>query len=735
MEARTKAKARLSNEMAKLGRRNERLEKSTSRLKKAVQELQRAEEAKKAILEALPDLMFRISREGVFLDYSAPKLDDLILPPHKFLGRKVTEVLSPELAQLIMDRIEQAAQTGHLQVFECPISQEGQTQYWEGRLTRCGKDQFLAICRNITDQRKSEESLRVSEEFNRRLAEESPVGILCLDRTGTITYENPTLARMLGVSEGTKSPGMGRNILELQTIQEAGAVPLIERALAGETIAGEIFEYRSLLGREVSLEAYSSPLKDKQGRPEGAIVTILNITGEKKADKIRHSIYKISEAAHSTRNLDELFHSIHRTIEDLMPAKNFYIALYDHDTGILSFPYFIDEYDEAPAPQKLGRGLTEYVLRLGEPLLVSPEVFEELEKKGEVESIGPPSIDWLGIPLKKEEETIGVLVVQSYTAGTRYGEEDRNILKFVSSQVAMAIQRKLTEDALRQSEERFRSLVQNSSDIITVLQADGTISYESPSIERILGYRPEDLVGKNIVEFVHPDDISRVQSLLWEEIQRPDLSVVGEFRFRHANGSWVYIESSGKNRLDDSVIQGVVINSRDITERKRAEETLRSLSLTDDLTGLYNRRGFMTLAEQQWKLAKRLNSRMLLLFADIDDLKTINDTRGHQEGDQALMETANLLKEAFRESDIIARVGGDEFVVLTMGAPEENVEVITTRLQTKLAARNAQGDLPFQLEISTGAACYDPENPYSIEEMLAQTDGLMYAQKRGKYGR
>jgi len=735
MEARTKSKAQLSNELARLVRRNERLEKSIARLRQAARELRRAEESEKAILEALPDLMFRFDREGVFLDFSSPNLNDLILPPKDFLGRKAADVLPSELAQVIMDRIGQVSQTGRLQVFEYQVSQAGQTQYWEGRLAKCGENQFLAICRNITERKDSEESLRASEEFNRRLVEESPVGILCLDRTGTITYENPALARMLGVPEGTKSPALGKNILDLQPIREAGAVPLLERALAGETIAGEVFDYRSLFGREASLEAYSTALKDKQGRPEGTIVTILNITGQEKAEKIRHSIYKISEAAHSTRNLEELFRSIHRTIEELMPAKNFYIALYDHECGILSFPYFIDEYDQTPSPKKLGRGLTEYVLRTGEPLLASPEVFEELEKKGEVESIGAPSIDWLGVPLKKGDEAIGVLVVQSYTAGIRFGKEDKNILRFVSSQVAMAIQRKLAEDALRQSEERFRSLVQNSSDIITILQPDGTISYQSPSLERILGYRPEELVGKNVVEFIHPEDVPRIQSIISEGIQRPGFSVVVEVRFRHAKGSWVYIESSGKNRPDDPFIQGVVVNSRDITERKRAEEALRSLSLTDALTGLYNRRGFMTLAEQQWKLAKRLNSRILLLFADIDDLKRINDTLGHQEGDLALIETAALLKETFRESDIIARVGGDEYVVLTMGAPEEDVEVITARLQTKLAARNAQGDLLFQLKISTGAACYNPDNPYSIGEMLAQTDALMYEQKRHKYGR
>jgi len=125
------------------------------------------------------------------------------------------------------------------------------------------------------------------------------------------------------------------------------------------------------------------------------------------------------------KDLPELFRSIHEIIGELMPAQNFYIALYDPATETLSFPYFVDEYDAPPAPKKPGRGLTEYVLRTGEPVLVSPEVFAELEQKGEVESIGVPSIDWLGVPLKAEDKPIGVLVVQSYTEGVRYGEEER----------------------------------------------------------------------------------------------------------------------------------------------------------------------------------------------------------------------------------------------------------------------------------------------------------------------
>jgi two-component sensor histidine kinase len=171
----------------------------------------------------------------------------------------------------------------------------------------------------------------------------------------------------------------------------------------------------------------------------------------RRMEKVKNSIFQISEAAISSESLDELFRSIHRIIGELMPAKNFYISLYDPLSAILSFPYFVDEFDPPPSPKPLGKGLTEYVLRRGEPLLASPEIFEGLVREGEVESIGAPSIDWLGVPLKIDGKIIGVLVVQSYTEGVRYGEEGKNILRFVSDQVAMVIHRKQAEEALRVS--------------------------------------------------------------------------------------------------------------------------------------------------------------------------------------------------------------------------------------------------------------------------------------------
>jgi len=163
----------------------------------------------------------------------------------------------------------------------------------------------------------------------------------------------------------------------------------------------------------------------------------------------------------------------------------------------------------------------------------------------------------------------------------------------------------------------------------------------------------------------------------------------------------------------------------------KGKETLMALSLTDELTDLYNRRRFFVLAEQCIKVAIRAKKRSLLLYIDMDDLKWINDHRGHNEGDQALIALASILKKTFRESDIIARIGGDEFVVL-LESPDENDEILITRLYENIEDYNAKVSQNYKLSVSVGAAHFDPEYPISIDQFLSKADALMYVQKREK---
>jgi diguanylate cyclase (GGDEF)-like protein len=166
--------------------------------------------------------------------------------------------------------------------------------------------------------------------------------------------------------------------------------------------------------------------------------------------------------------------------------------------------------------------------------------------------------------------------------------------------------------------------------------------------------------------------------------------------------------------------------------RKRIEEELRTLSLRDELTGLYNRRGFFTLAQQQWKLAKRSKRGLLLVLGDLDGLKKINDTFGHEKGDEALREAANILKETYRESDIIGRIGGDEFAIVMLEDSQADTGILSSRLQDSLNVFNKKPDLLCEIGISIGIARCDTEAPCPIDELMSKADALMYEQKRSK---
>lgn len=161
------------------------------------------------------------------------------------------------------------------------------------------------------------------------------------------------------------------------------------------------------------------------------------------------------------------------------------------------------------------------------------------------------------------------------------------------------------------------------------------------------------------------------------------------------------------------------------------DRELRSLALADDLTGLYNRRAFLTLASQQLKLSRRNSQGLLLFFVDVDNLKQINDTYGHHEGDLAILRVADTLEDCFRDSDIVARIGGDEFVVLALETSGESQEAILRRLETGLEASNAR-ESRYQVSLSVGVAKFDPKHPVSLGDLVSIADRMMYAEKRDR---
>jgi len=307
--------------------------------------------------------------------------------------------------------------------------------------------QLVELKQKEREHHLTEEALRESEEKYRTVVNSANDGIIIV-QDGLIQFINPRLSAMGGYSA---EEVIGQPFTDFLSSEEQPEIKkLYDLRMAGRDVPAK---YELVLHKKNGdfffVEVNTSVISYR--KKPAALIIARDFTARKQTEKLKDSIFRISGAAISSESLEELFQSIHRVISDLMPAKNFYIALYDPGADLLSFPYFVDEFDPAPEPKRPGRGLTELVLRTGIPLLASPEVFTQLVRRGEVESIGAPSIDWLGVPLNIDGSTIGVLVVQTYTEGVRYGEEEKDILQFVSDQVAMAVYRKRTEAQIKAS--------------------------------------------------------------------------------------------------------------------------------------------------------------------------------------------------------------------------------------------------------------------------------------------
>ncbi|MBI4543581.1 MAG: GGDEF domain-containing response regulator [Gemmatimonadetes bacterium] len=224
------------------------------------------------------------------------------------------------------------------------------------------------------------------------------------------------------------------------------------------------------------------------------------------------------------------------------------------------------------------------------------------------------------------------------------------------------------------------------------------------------------------------DMISRVQG------EAPDVPVVVLTRLEDEQTAIRALKGGAQDYLVKGKVNGELLfrSSRYAIERHRLLAELRALSLVDELTAVYNRRGFLTLVQQQLKVAHRQKRTMLLFFADLDGVKRINDTFGHAEGDRALVDAAELLKQTFRESDIVARLGGDEFAVFAIESTPDSAQIMMNRLERNLAAHNAEPVRPYPMSISMGIAVYDPASPTSVDDLLSRADRLMYEHKRSK---
>jgi diguanylate cyclase (GGDEF)-like protein/PAS domain S-box-containing protein len=286
------------------------------------------------------------------------------------------------------------------------------------------------------------------------------------------------------------------------------------------------------------------------------------------------------------------------------------------------------------------------------------------------------------------------------------------------------------EEALRSSEERFRSLVQNASDLICILDSEGIVRYESPSHHRVLGSEPEEHVGRSLPEMVHPEDRTVLENALRQLVEEPEEIVTFEYRLRHREGGWRVLESTASNLLGQPAVAGIVLNAHDITDRKLAEEKLLHDALHDELTGLPNRALFMDRLRQSMERSRREPERLTaVLFLDLDRFKIVNDSLGHLVGDELLIQISGSLAAALRPSDTIARVGGDEFSILLEGGRDVSDAVrVAERIHDRLSGPINLGGHEVFITASIGIAVHTPEYERP-EDLLRDADTAMYRAK------
>jgi diguanylate cyclase (GGDEF)-like protein/PAS domain S-box-containing protein len=279
-------------------------------------------------------------------------------------------------------------------------------------------------------------------------------------------------------------------------------------------------------------------------------------------------------------------------------------------------------------------------------------------------------------------------------------------------------------------ERRFRSLVQHASDIIMIVSADGSIRYVSPSVQRVLGHQAQALEGRAFADLLHPEDQEWAVPFLAGPAQSCRQLPPVAWRLRRVDGSWLHGETVGSNLLDDPAVAGLVLATRDVSERKTLEERLAHHAFHDGLTGLANRQQFQERVQAALLDPRRRASGLAVLFLDLDDFKTVNDSLGHSAGDELLINVAQRLKSCLRAHDVPARIGGDEFAVLLDGVgSQEEVEAVADRIVSVLDEPHTVQGSEVLARASIGIAVPEADE-HDVDALLRNADTSMYTVKR-----
>jgi diguanylate cyclase (GGDEF)-like protein/PAS domain S-box-containing protein len=420
--------------------------------------------------------------------------------------------------------------------------------------------------------RASHESLRTTVAILRAQQEATLDGILVVDDKGAILSYNRRFLEMWGIPEDAAKAADDNELLGFASEKVKDWDEFIELVNHLYTHPDEVRGDDTVVLKDGRVLSRSSVPIVSGRRIRGRAWYFHDVTESVRNEAMQSALFRIATLSREAGNLKEFYGAVHRIVAGLMEATNFYIAEYDAERDIVTFPYFVDQFDAvAPEGRPVGRGLTAYVLRTGKPLLATPEEFEDLKKRGEVQSIGAPSVDWLGVPLATGDRTWGVLGAQTYDESVRYTERDRDLLVFVAQHVASAVEQKRQEDAVRESERRYRQMFENNRAVQVLLDPDsGAIVDANVAAVEFYGWDLDTLRAMHIWEINTLDEEAIRSEMANASRQQRSYFV---FQHRLANGDLRDVEvHSGPIVTGGRTLLYSIIH--DVTERKIAEEAL-----------------------------------------------------------------------------------------------------------------------------------------------------------------
>jgi len=1020
MENKDKTNKGLIQEISKLNQQITKLKKSEDKNKQKLKET-------KILIDELPQAVYEIDKKGyfTFLNQTALKIWGITKSDLKN-GLSSLQTLIPEDRPRAINNINKLFSGSKLEINEYttikkdgttfPVLIYGSPKYKNGEIVGT-----RGMVIDISKLKNIEKTLLKSQQEFASLFKSNPEALVYLDEKGIILDANLRFCELFGYS---LKEIKGRNI-------DDGVIHTSDKIKEGKKLSIKGLEgylnyetnRKKKDGTLFPVSISATPLVI-DGQIKGEIGIYIDITERKQNEKMQQVLYNISKAANSNISLKELYPIIHKELHKIIDATNFHISLFNKNKSL--FSYYSDEKDSLTQIHKSGtkNNLAAYVSKNGKSILVNYKQIMKMVSQGKVKlsQLGTlaKNVVWLGVPLKIKENIIGSMAVLSYTDPGLYNKSDIKLMEFVSEQVATAIERKRTEEALqksqqeffslfnsspealiyidekskildinaqftklfgytleeikgkniddgmvhsqkmicegkkltkkalkgfvnyetirkrkdgsefpvfissspvkinnklkgiitlyqditerkkaeeelRQSEEKFAGIFKNIPDAAFYQDTKGTILDINPRFTKVFGYTKEEMLGKNIDEIgLYPKDKIKEGKDLTHKTLNKDLTNFETVRQKKdgtpvpvristsfvkikdkvtgivtlyqditerkqnekmqqvlyniskaANSSIslgqlyknihqelgtiidttnFYIalldEKEGKIyfpyhvdemgdefepqsleyksltcyvirnkrplllnydkikklndsgellnpgvitkdifwfgvplKVEDKIIGAMAVQSytnpnlyseKDTTllefvssqvataiERKRMEEELKKLAHHDPLTGTYNRGYGLELLQRQVKIAKRNKNSFLLAYTDLNNLKKINDEFGHEEGDRAIAQMANLFQSALREVDIVIRMGGDEFLLVFPGSSVKEILKIKKRLYDELALQNRDSNKPYEIGFSIGFSCYDFEHPKSIEELIHISDQKMYKNKKG----